>query len=435
MNAKIAQQPELPQLPPSWRSPSAAAEQGDRFEGAGASARRVEAPRAVDAFVRKLAAEGTRELVKLQEECSKLLGEHNARRERLQQELDREVKSKADANDEKHANALARIKRELGPDSAAFKYAKAQAEDAQKDLRDVRAAVGGRPLRTNMGWWYYLLMAVLILVEVPVNRAAFELTFREEPMFSLLLALAVGGVLLYFAHLIGLLLRQWPEHPTKAQITIRVVSSAGLVGLVGVGVYFLARMRQSYMILVTQEDAGGFGSRMQDALQGASGASPQPVSLLANISFGIGDWMFIAVNTLLFTFGVAASFLRHDPHPDYEKLTIKSREADKRLAKMESRFEEKVAEEKNRFDTIRRGLDTQMAELKAALTAHRDQELRIKEHMESARRIVAQTIRSRCAAFADSYNEALDWGARMASVPSVEQIGREITLEYQPHVA
>lgn len=434
MNAKIAQQPELPQLPPSWRSPSAAAEQGDKFEGAGASARRVEASNAIQSFVRKLAADGTRELVKLQEECSKLLGEHNARRERLQQELDREVKSKADANDEKHASALARIRREVGPDSAAFKDAKAQAEDAQKGLRDVRAAVGGRPLRTQMGWWYYLLMAALTLIEVPVNRASFELTFREEPMFSLLLALAVGGVLLYFAHLIGLLLRQWPEHPTKAQITVRAVSFAGLVGLVGSGIYFLARMRQSYMMLVTQENAG-FGSRLQDAIQGASGASPQPVSLLANIPFGTGDWMFIAVNALLFTFGVTASFLRHDPHPDYEKMTIKSRKADKHLAKMEGRFEEKVAEEKNRFDTIRRGLDTQMAELKAALTALSDQEFRIKGHMESARRIVAQTIRSRCAAFADSYNEALERGARMASVPSVEEIGREITLEHQPHVA
>jgi hypothetical protein len=276
-------------------------------------------------------------------------------------------------------------------------------------------------------------MALLALVEVPVNRAAFELTFREEPVFSLLLALAVGAVVLYFAHLIGLLLRQWPEHPTKTQIATRAVTASGILGLVGFGVYFLARMRQSYMLLTTQENAG-FGSRLQDALQGNTASASQQFNLMANLPFGIGDWMFISVNILLFAFGVAASFLRHDPHPDYEKIVVSNAKAEKRLAEAEARFEGKVAEETNRFDTIKRGLDTQMSDLNAALAALSDQQIRIREHIEHSSRIVVQTIRSRCGSFVQSFNDTVDQTARSASIPSVEDITREIILEPTFHV-
>ncbi len=425
MSSQLSKRADLPALPPVWRLSSPATEQSDRVAGQEAAARGDPAGAAVEAYASKLVTAASRDLIALGNECEKLQADQSARRERLQKELDDEVTERAAANDREHAEVAGRLRRELGPDSAGFKDAAARAEDAGKALREVRAKVGGRPLRTAFGPWYIVLMLALALAEVPVNRAAFELTFREEPVFSLLLAGAVGTVLIFFAHLIGVILRQWPEQPKASGVAARAFALALLLGLVGSGVYFLARMRQAYMQLTAAESAG-FGNRLQEALRG--NLPPGGGAVLPDLPFTTGDMMFIAVNVLLFVFGVAASFLRHDPHPDYETAVVQSRRADRRLARIEAKYEGKLADENQRFETSKRGLDTQMAELGAAIASVRDHSERVAAHLANARALVAQTVRGRCGTFAAGYNAAAGNGRDHASVPPLAAIERDLPL-------
>ena len=72
--------------------------------------------------------------------------------------------------------------------------------------RGERPAAAAQPGRV-----YLPLMVALALVEVPVNRLAFELFFQEQPAVSLALAVVVGAVLMFFAHMVGTLVRRM-EH-------------------------------------------------------------------------------------------------------------------------------------------------------------------------------------------------------------------------------
>lgn len=431
MSSELAKRAELPPLPAQWRGVDAAAEHEARADGARLAKRGSDPTAEMDSFRRKLATAASADLTRLGETCATQLKDALDKRDRLRNELDRELPGRARENQQANADTLAQFRRLHGPDSPAHKDAVAKAEDAAKDLRNAKAEVGGRPLRTHLGIWYIVAMVSLALAEVPVNRSAFELAFREEPIFSLLLAGAVGGVLIFFAHLIGILLRQWPVKPSVAQIGVRIGALALLLTLTGAGVYFLARMRQAYFALISTESEG-FGQRLQEALQGGTA---QAVAMVQNAPLGVNDWAFIGFNALLFTFGVAASFMRHDPHPDYEKAIRRSQKADKKLARIVADYEKKIAFENERFEAKKRGFEAQMSDLAAAIAALSDQEAALMRHLTSSRTLTAQVIRSRCGAFADGYNAETPPGGRRMVVPELRAIQEDLIVEGLPHAA
>jgi transposase len=98
------------------------------------------------------------------------MGDHAAKRERLQKELDEEVTGRAIDNQRQNEAAVSRLRREAGPDSSVYKDRAAKAEDAQKQLRAIRAQVDSRPLRTHQAKLYPFVMLVLALEshEAPV---------------------------------------------------------------------------------------------------------------------------------------------------------------------------------------------------------------------------------------------------------------------------
>lgn len=265
-------------------------------------------------------------------------------------------------------------------------------------------------------------MGMLALAEVPVNRAAFELTFREEPLFSLLLAAAVGVILVFFAHVVGLMLRQWPRRPSPGGIAARVAALAVILGIAGSGVYVMAKMRQGFMRLVSAEN-DGFAQRLQEALRGGT---QHTAAVMADVPLTIGDWTFIAVNVLIFTFGVVASFLRHDPHPDYEKAIREARKTERAFAKAEARYGAKLREETARYEERKRSVEGQMGELRAAMAALAGQSGGIADHRASGRLLVAQAIRRRCGDFVDGFGAASAGGRAPPAAPSVEAILAEL---------
>lgn len=407
-----------------WMATDAATAQSDRNEGSRAAADRAEPSGALDRYWRRLTAEGAGDLLRLYGECSRVLEDQNARRERLRQEHDTEMVGQGTANQRQHDDRLATLKRELGPEAPVYRQLAARAEDTQKTLRSIRGEVNSRPLRTQFVAFYPVGMLLLALAEVPVNRAAFELTFREEPVFSVLVAAGVGIAVIFFAHWVGLTLRRWPRRPTLATVAPRIGGLAVVLAAVGAGIYFMARMRQAFMRLVSAESEG-FAQRLQEALRGGA---REAVSVMVEQPMTIGDWTFLAINVLLFLFGVVASFLRHDPHPDYEKAVRDAARAERAFAAAEKRYGDKVAAETARFEDRKRALDGQIGELQASLSALSDQSAGVREHCLSNRQMVAQAIRTRCGSFIEGYGGAAGRAGIAAKPPETQAILRELPL-------
>lgn len=414
MSSTLARSASRPLLSPRWTSPDAASAQADRSEGMRAARDSADGADALDRFWRSLAADGARDLLRLYGEGARLLEGQSATRERLRHELDTDLVNRAAANQRQHDDRMGALRRESGPESPPYKERAARAEDAQKTLRAVRGEVNSRPLRTQFGPFYYLMMLVLALAEVPVNRAAFELAFREEPVFSLLLAAAVGVTLIFLAHCVGLVLRRWPQRPSFGAVATRVAALAAILGVVGPGIYVMARMRQGFMRLISAE-SDSFAQRLQEALRGGTTQAAAAAVTTDAPPLTIGDWTFIAINVLFFVAGVVLSFSRHDPHPDYEKAIREGRRADRALAKVEKRYGAKAREEAARYEERKRSLEGQMGELRATLAALADQSSGIQEHCAASRQMVAQTVRKRCATFVDGFGTAAAAAAAAAA--------------------
>ncbi|MGI4955746.1 MAG: hypothetical protein ACRYGM_28400 [Janthinobacterium lividum] len=429
MSNSLARRVKLPELSRRWTTLDGAAAQGDRAQGTQAA--REDGPGgnaalALDRFWRGIAAEGSGALLTLYAESAALLREQTERRDRLRVELETDLVQQAAANQRQHDEGIATLRRDAGPDAARYKASAGRAEEAQKALRAVRGEVNSRPLRTQMGWFYIVAMVVFAVAEVPVNRAAFELTFREEPIYALLLAFAVGSIFIFFAHVIGILLRQWPRRPSLAQVLVRLGTLAALLAVVIGSVAAMARMRQAFMRLASAEN-DGFAQRLQEALRGGTQSA---VSVLTDQPLGVSDWAFIAVNVMIFAFGAVASFLRHDPHPDYERAIRDGRRTEAAFAKIERRHAGQVRTETSRYEDRKRSLETQMGELSAGIAALSDQAASLRELCFTSREMVAQTVRKRCLSFIEGFGlrpagQVLERQAQLQA-PSLEAIMAEL---------
>lgn len=417
MSSTLARSASRPPLSPRWTKSDVAATQGDRSQGARAARAGADGVAFLDRFWRQLADEGANDLLRLYGECERQQRAQDAGRERLRNELDTSLVSQAHGNQRQHEDRMSALRREAGSESILFKERAAKAEEAQKALRAVRGEVNSRPLRTQFGPFYPLMMFVLALAEVPVNRAAFELTFREEPILSLLLAAAVGVILIFFAHVIGLILRRWPQRPNAGQVAARLATLTVILGVVGAGVYVLAKMRQGFMRLTAAEN-DGFAQRLQEALRGGA---QEAASIIADVPLSIGDWTFIAINILIFMFGVVASFLRHDPHPDYEQAVREEKRTARACAKVEKRYDTAAREETIRYEERKRSLEVQMGELRARISDLASDSDNVWTHCASSRLEVARTVHRRCVTFADGFSAALASG-NPPVVPTFETI-------------
>lgn len=282
-----------------------------------------------------------------------------------------------------------------GPQSARYVRAGLAGEEAEKAHRAVRAEVNGRPLRRSLVGFYLPVMILLALVEVPVNRLAFELFFQEQPAVSLALAFVVGAVLVFFAHMVGTLVRRMDAPARMAQQVKRGVGIALFAGLTGVLMYLLAGMRQLYVRLLENEQ--GSLSSMVQGLTG--GGAAQTIAKVANEQLGTAGWTLLVLNVVIFVFGATAAFLRHDPHPDYEAAWRQQERARWRMTRLRGRYD-KLAGAKGRvFDEQLNSLDQLLRETEAKHDALVAEERQVEPfHKETIARM-ANTVRNRSMAF------------------------------------
>lgn len=283
-----------------------------------------------------------------------------------------------------------------GPQSAKYVRAGLAGEEAEKTHRAVRAEVNGRPLRRSLVGFYLPVMILLALVEVPVNRLAFELFFQEQPAVSLALAFVVGAVLVFFAHMVGTLVRRM-DAPSRISLQIkRGVGIALFVGLTGVLMYLLAGMRQLYVRLLESEQGNSLSSMVQGL---TGGGAAQTIAKVAGEQLGTAGWTLLVLNVVIFVFGATAAFLRHDPHPDYEAAWRQQERARRRMTRLRGRYD-RVAGAKGRvFDDQLASLDQLLRETEAKHDTLVAQERQVEPFQQETIARMANTVRNRSMAF------------------------------------
>lgn len=210
-------------------------------------------------------------------------------------------------------------------------------EGALKESQDahnkVLAAVNGRPMRGGNPYIYFVLMALIAIVEWPINRLAFEAAFQEAPAVASLIAFAVGVAIAVIAHFVGTLSRRIEHYgKTFQKRAIFVTTIIILVAFTFFVVYVVALARHEFVKLLAVQNTSAT-SLFRDQIVGAvTEGFFTPV-------FTPSDWGLLVINLLVFTVAVAISFAAHDPHPDYAVVHRNRKKAQSALERHKAAFE------------------------------------------------------------------------------------------------
>lgn len=264
----------------------------------------------------------------------------SAERQKIK-ERDEELVNRRNALRDERQQALHDLSHKTGPDSPQFRDRVERRTAAVAKAGRLEAELA-RPLRVSLIFLYPILMLLVCLAEVPVNRMAFEFFFQETPILSLFISVVIGGVLALFAHFIGLWLKQANQHAGLRARLSYYFGALFLISLSGALVYFIAAVREHFLRLLETDANTSFADLLRQGDLTATAAQ------VANTDLGSTGWTLLIINVVILTVGVVASFVRHDPHPDYERL---SRQADKARAQV---TRQEVAYNKQRMQTARR---------------------------------------------------------------------------------
>jgi len=341
--------------------------------------------------------------------------------EDLARERDSHIGQRVTDLREERQRVLHALDNTKGPMSAPYSRATLSGEEAEKALRAVRAEVNGRPLRRTLVGAYLPIMAALALVEVPVNRLAFELFFQEQPLISLALALVVGAVLIFFAHMVGTLIRRMEQQPARTSQQLR--RGAGILlfaVLTGTMMYLLAGMRQLYVRLLESEQGSASLGAMVEAL--TRGGTASTIANVANQQLGPAGWTLLILNLVLFVFGATAAFLRHDPHPDYEAAWRAHERSRRQVMKLRARYEALVHTRQKTFDEQMAALDQLMRETQAKHDELVARQAAIAPFFAETGKRIANTVRNRSLAFLEGAIGAMPEGKREGSLAEVRAL-------------
>jgi hypothetical protein len=155
-------------------------------------------------------------------------------------------------------------------------------------------------------------------------------------------------------------------------------------------------MRQLYVRLLENEQ----GSSLSALVQGlTTGGAVQTITNVAGEQLGTAGWTLLVLNVVIFVFGATASFLRHDPHPDYEAAWQQQERARRRMMRLRGRYD-RVAGAKGRiFDEQLASLDQLLRETEAKHDELLARERQVEPFMQETIARMANTVRNRSMAF------------------------------------
>ena len=226
-------------------------------------------------------------------------------------------------------NKTSDIEGKWGTTSPRYRHLEAAYGTQEDHHRNILLDVGNRALDTSNRYLYLMVMTVLSIVEVPINKMAFDNLWAERGVDALTtypVAFAVGLFFVLVAHMSGMMLRTTGGEPGQKQPKKQYPVIAGLTILVIVLMYFLAILRTIGI------DAAESGTSITATL-----ADNGIQKVLSYWKLSPEGWTLLLLNLAVLVAGLLLSFYRHDPHPLYEKVLVARNRLQHKMRKMEVR--------------------------------------------------------------------------------------------------
>jgi hypothetical protein len=220
------------------------------------------------------------------------------------------------------------LNQSAGKSSPGYKHLDSNRIESGASLKRISIDVDGRPLHTNFVSFYFPLLAVLTLLEMPINQQAFAFFFEHQSGIAYLIALAVGIFFVFFAHLAGWMVRTTGKDPGQNNPPGPYIVVAGLLTFVLILMYFLALVRAAFLRYYSDSDAVLLGDL--GILDVATKATDDFTAVFSDE----GALIFLLLNIAIFLVGAFVSYFRHDPHRDYEKVKKENEDAVEKITKM-----------------------------------------------------------------------------------------------------
>jgi hypothetical protein len=256
--------------------------------------------------------------------------------EKTRKEIESEISITLDKISDDKNLELDLIESEYGSNTSEYKNLKVNFETLDTELSDIRKLVN-RSLQVKFVTAYIPFMILLGIAEIPVNRLAFELFFEQSPIISLILSGAIGGLFVFFAHIIGSQLRntqcyELNNDDTKTYFTLAALTLMSLLVM-----YFLGVMREQLVAVQASANLNLEDLLNDDTQSAISGG-------ITSIAIGSKGLMLLLLNIAIYVSGIIMAFLRHDPHPQYEEVFNKHSKAKNQLLKYQKNYELKQVE-------------------------------------------------------------------------------------------
>ncbi len=375
----------------NWLTYSSQAENAD--EQAGIADGRQERPGSdVDEhpFRTRIIAAAKADFGAYQDQVERVWERHTQHVADLEQQIGDHFSSQVKSVQDERNKHMAKLERELGLSSSKTTNLRSKEAEAKARSLTIENELG-RPLRIHFRYLYLPIMTLLALMEVPINRFAFELYFSETPFISFVIAFGIGVVLMLLAHFGGMWVKRCAGLTTWRARAGYMIGVVLVMALILPTVTLIAMLRQHYIQFVQSQQIT-FAELLEqnelaDVAQQAIGTE-----------LGPEGWMLLFINLLVIGIGTLASVLRHDAHPDFETSTRQQERLERKIAKLERRYSDKVskidATHDRKVDSIRRKQAYDKDSLKAASDARdncvtRSLQMRQRVAVQALRRLAA----------------------------------------------
>jgi hypothetical protein len=170
---------------------------------------------------------------------------------------------------------------------------------------------------------YYVLMALFVLGEIPMNSLAFAV-FGENQIFTWVMAVGVAVAIPWIAHAMGILFKRWSDPWWKNAIGIGSLLFLTIGGLVAIGyvrVQYLGDLSKTGAVI-------GFGN---STLIGAA---------------------FVGLNLVILAAATLCSYFAHDTDPMLEHLHRRTNQLDKARRAIEGKYRKILTEQQQKLHRI-----------------------------------------------------------------------------------
>lgn len=362
------------------------------------------------------------------DKVEELVAELDKRHASLQQDLDERYASQRDDLTSSYTTQLQQVEHKWGPSAAKHSNLRERATAASDRCRRLEAEIG-RPLRIHLLYWYGLIMAGVALIEIPINRFAFELYFAETPALSLLIALGVGFALMMLLHFGGTWLKRSTGRITTSQRIPYLLGVLAVAGLIFPTIFLIALLRQHYVQFIEAQQVTftellqqeGFGNVARDVI---------------STSLGTEGLMLLMINVLVVGIGILVAVVRHDAHPDYEKATQTRDKLERGLIRLKTKFESATAKIKKEHEARLSSLEKQHERIERDIETVTTERQKCVDHKSRMLDRVALHIKQRIQAY-ESGNESTRkspapksfWKADEAEIKAQLERAFEATVE------